>query len=74
MACQHIHFIDRHRVGKFHMNGSVVSVRAVIVQDQIVCSTHFRQFRDRLFNTFCDLGIRSVSEDIINCFDHHLNT
>ena len=72
-AGQFIHLPHRHGVRKLHMYGTVVLVRTVIVEEQVVGTPHLRLLIQNPLDGHRDRAVRPDAQNVIQGLSHHLH-
>ena len=70
---QFIQLIHGAGVGDLDMNGAVPCIRAVIIEDQIVGSPHFREAVYRMFDASGEFRVVLLTQDLRDRILQHLN-
>ena len=70
---QEIDLCRGHRVRDLHVNGTDQLIRAVVVDDQIIRSSHFRESEDRLLHLGRGLTLHPLADDLTHSILKHFD-
>ena len=68
-----VHLLDGHGVRQLDMDRSIVPVRPVIVEEEIIGAPHLRLLRQDPLDPDRDVAVGALAQDIVQGLCHHLN-